>query len=526
MTSSSNERKSREETPLPWKRAGDGMVDWSPEPDRAVLAQPLTSPAERERAERLLDELVHLAHAAGLETVGEVIIPVAKISPRSFFGKGWVERLAARLQPLGVGPDSGPEEALEEALDAAELEAEGGTGAPSFGLAHEDFAGHATEGVPNGADEDSAGTGGEDDLFPGLVVSSASPVTVAVINAALSPVQQRNLEKALKVKVVDRTGLILEIFAARARTREGRMQVELASLMYQQSRLVRTWSHLERQKGGVGLRGGPGERQLELDRRQIRDKVGRLKKELEEVRRTRSLQRQPRQGVPLFLASLVGYTNAGKSTLFNRLTGAGVEEADKLFATLDPTVRGVELPGGMRIVMSDTVGFVRELPHQLVAAFRATLEEVLEADLLIRVVDLSDPEWEEHEKAVHAVLEELQASDKPMLTVYNKADNLPPDSGLRQRMAQRSRTLLVSARSGEGLDALRRFLAEEAARSWPTFRLELPVHEGGMLAALHREGRIIERIDDDERISLTVALPPASAGRLAKELKRFAASKL
>jgi GTPase len=223
----------------------------------------------------------------------------------------------------------------------------------------------------------------------------AMGVTVVVFNHALTPIQQRNLELKLDVKVVDRTGLILEIFASRARTKEGTLQVELASLLYQQSRLVRSWTHLERQRGGVGLRGGPGETQIEVDRRLIREQIVRLKKQLRAVERTRTLQRQSRKDVPFFTATLVGYTNAGKSTLFNRITAADVYVADQLFATLDPTMRGVTLPDGERVILSDTVGFIRDLPHQLVAAFRATLEEVLTADLLLHVVDLSDPEWQE-----------------------------------------------------------------------------------------------------------------------------------
>ncbi|MBF0143416.1 MAG: GTPase HflX [Magnetococcales bacterium] len=346
---------------------------------------------------------------------------------------------------------------------------------------------------------------------------------VVIFNNPLSPVQQRNLERALERKVVDRTGLILEIFAARARSREGRLQVALASLLYQQSRLVRSWTHLERQRGGVGLRGGPGETQIEVDRRLARDRIQELRRSLEKVVQTRELHRQNRQQVPFFAAALVGYTNAGKSALFNRLTGASVQVADQLFATLDPTMRGVTLPSGQRIILSDTVGFIRDLPHPLVAAFRATLEEVMEADLLLHVVDLSDPEWEEQSRSVLAVLEEMGAGAKPILTIMNKADLIDPANapGLTERLASRPDTLVISTLTGQGIPFLLEALSQEAGRNEETWQLHLPVTDGAILARFNREGRILQRTDGETHIALTVALTTIAAGRLAPLLKKY-----
>ncbi|MBF0625775.1 MAG: GTPase HflX [Magnetococcales bacterium] len=349
-----------------------------------------------------------------------------------------------------------------------------------------------------------------------------SGARVVVFNNPVSPVQQRNLERSLKAKVIDRTGLILEIFSLRARTREGRLQVELASLLYQQSRLVRSWTHLERQRGGLGQRGGPGETQIEVDRRLIRQRINRLEKSLKEVTRTRSLHRRERREIPLFTVALVGYTNAGKSTLFNRLTRAGVDAEDKLFATLDPTVRAVTLPGGGRALLSDTVGFIRDLPHQLVAAFRATLEEVREADLLLHVVDLSDPQWREQRATVLEVLQELESHRKPMLTLYNKIDLLDADAGgLPERLEEQEASLAISAHTGTGVAAMLERLEREVSREWGLLRLEVPVTEGALLARLCREGRVLEQRDGDEVIQLTVALPAAARGRLAADIEKY-----
>lgn len=355
-------------------------------------------------------------------------------------------------------------------------------------------------------------------------------VDVVVFNHPLSAVQQRNLEVRLGAKVVDRTGLILEIFAARARTREGCLQVELASLLYQQSRLVRSWTHLERQRGGVGMRGGPGETQIESDRRMLREKIHLLEKTLAKVGRTRTLQRQSRREVPLFTAALVGYTNAGKSTLFNRLSGAHVEVADRLFATLDPTLRQVVLPKGGRMILGDTVGFIRDLPHTLVAAFRATLEEVLEADLLLHVVDLSDPEWAEQEEAVLKVLRELLQergglADRPMVTLFNKIDTVG-NPGLLERLKARPNTGVLSATTGEGVAELLQILEQEANTLNPCFSLSLPASEGAFMARLCQEGLIFEKREIEDRIFVTLSLPPAVAGRLRQQLESFQLTEL
>ncbi|WP_227657655.1 GTPase HflX [Candidatus Magnetaquicoccus inordinatus] len=369
-------------------------------------------------------------------------------------------------------------------------------------------------------------------LGSGLVNELAEEVqatqsAVVVFNSPLSAVQQRNLEVKLNAKVVDRTGLILEIFAARARTREGRLQVELASMLYQQSRLVRSWTHLERQRGGVGMRGGPGETQIEVDRRLLRERVHQLKKQLTQVEQTRALQRQARREVPLFTVALVGYTNAGKSTLFNHLSGAHVEAVDRLFATLDPTLRQVILPGGGRIILGDTVGFIRDLPHQLVAAFRATLEEVLEADLLLHIVDLADPEWADQEAAVMEVLRELFQErggvvEKRMLTLFNKIDQVDAP-GLLERLRARPDTHLLSALTGEGIPELLQILETQANHSAPCFHLQLPVYEGALLARLIREGCVLQKTEEGETIHLVVTLPVAVAGRLRRELELFRA---
>ncbi len=353
---------------------------------------------------------------------------------------------------------------------------------------------------------------------------AVKPVDLMVVDAALTPVQQRNLERAWTTKVIDRTGLILEIFGARARTREGVLQVELAALVYQRGRLVRSWTHLERQRGGYGFVGGPGESQLELDRRRIDERIVRIRRELEEVRRTREIHRRARRRVPYPVVALVGYTNAGKSTLFNRLTGATVEVADKPFATLDPTMRARALPSGRRVILSDTVGFVTDLPTTLVAAFRATLEEVVEADLLLHVRDLADPECEARREDVLRVLDELGIDEadreRRLLEVWNKIDRLDPEAR-EARLAEASRradVVAVSALTGEGLDRLLATVDARLAARERLVELTLPYDEGRLLAWLHAHGHVLEREEREDGIRLRVALDPRHRARLDREL--------
>ena len=350
------------------------------------------------------------------------------------------------------------------------------------------------------------------------VLIEVEELDVVVIDDALTPVQQRNLEKAWQAKVMDRTGLILEIFARRARTREGRLQVELARLTYERSRLVRTWTHLERQRGGFGVMGGPGETQIETDRRLIAEKIRKLKAELVEVRRTRTLQRSARKRVPFPTVALVGYTNAGKSTLFNRLTHAEVVAEDMLFATLDPTLRTLSLPDGRPAILSDTVGFISDLPHELVEAFRATLEEVKEADVVLHVRDIASAESAAQAGDVRTVLNRLgvDMEERSILEVWNKADLLPAeDRAELARDARRAKppAVLVSAVTGAGCEDLLAVVAGLVDEA-PPVDIYTPAGEGAAIAWLYRNGRVMERIDGkDGSVRLAVSLTAQALGQ-------------
>jgi GTP-binding protein HflX len=401
-------------------------------------------------AQAKLDEAVGLSLAIDLEIAAAVIVPLASISPGTYFGTGKVAQLGDQIE---------------------EAEAD-----------------------------------------------------IVILNGQLSPAQQRNLERAWKVKVLDRTGLILEIFGRRANTREGTLQVELAHLNYQKSRLVRSWTHLERQRGGAGFMGGPGETQLEADRRIIQDRITRLKKQLDQVVRTRTLHRESRAKVPYPVVALVGYTNAGKSTLFNRLTDAEVLAKDLLFATLAPTMRQIELPKGRKVILSDTVGFISDLPTTLVAAFRATLEEVLAADVILHVRDIAHPESEEQASDVMAVLKDLGVSKTArdeIIEVWNKIDLLDDDhrAALTADAMDAARVVPVSAVTGEGVDKLLIRIEAALAEHNPVFRIELAPEDGAQLAWIYGHGEVLDRQDgEDGRTTLTARFDTRHAGAAAKQL--------
>jgi len=415
-----------------------------------------------ERAEARLEEASGLAEALDMELASADIIPLRKIDPGRYFGRGKLEELREYIKDMETG--------------------------------------------------------------------------VVVIDAALTPVQQRNLEKFWKVKVIDRTGLILEIFGQRARTKEGVLQVELARLAYERSRLVRTWTHLERQRGGGGFLAGPGETQIETDRRLLDSKMAKLRRQLEEVRRTRALHRKQRHDVPYPVVALVGYTNAGKSTLFNTLTGADVLARDMPFATLDPTVRGVKLPKGTQILLSDTVGFITDLPTELIAAFRATLEEVREADMLVHVIDAADPDHQGRIGDVESVLRAIEAGrehGQVVIEAWNKVDALDEEAFedvelecmLANRKQDRIAKLPISARSGLNLDPLLQAIETQLAARGETLHLELPPSEGRALAWLHQNGEFLRESLDEATGTLTadIRLSHVDSGRFRAQFPHLAA---
>ncbi|MBO6815294.1 MAG: GTPase HflX [Rhizobiaceae bacterium] len=362
---------------------------------------------------------------------------------------------------------------------------------------------------------------GKVDELTGIIKSS--DIGLAIIDHTISPKQQQNLEKAWNCKVMDRTGLILEIFGERAQTKEGRLQVELAHLNYQKGRLVRTWTHLERQRGGLGFVGGPGETQIEADRRLIQERINRLERDLEKVRRTRDLHRSKRKKVPHPVVALVGYTNAGKSTLFNRLTGAGVMAKDLLFATLDPTLRQLSLPQGTHAILSDTVGFVSNLPTHLVAAFRATLEEVIEAELILHVRDIAHPDSEAQAEDVYSVLDQLGIAEEGhdrVIEVWNKIDQLDRDAveAMKTVRTTTEGPLLISAVTGEGVDELLSRIEGELSDEDSVMNIVLPLDEMTMLPWIYENAHVISRQDADDG---SVILEIRAGREIRPKLHRF-----
>jgi GTP-binding protein HflX len=349
------------------------------------------------------------------------------------------------------------------------------------------------------------------------LLAEAEDLDLIVFDEELTPGQQRNLENKVGCKILDRTQLILDIFARRASTREGQLQVELAQLNYLLPRLSGKGTLLSRLGGGIGTR-GPGETKLEMDRRRIRSRIARLRRELEQVRRYRKLQRTRRQGVPVPIVALVGYTNAGKSTLFNALTQAGTEESSRLFETLDPLLRRVNLPNGLEIVLSDTVGFVRKLPHDIVAAFRATLEEVREADLLLHVIDISSANRREQAQAVDDVLVQLDVNKTPTIAVYNKTDLLPAGTAAGVADLPGHRSVPISAKTGEGLSALIQGVVEELESFAMEVELKIPYAKAGVLSRIHDHGKVLDEVYESDGVRVSAVIPRSAARSLSRFL--------